>query len=136
MNRLIDVDRVFQPLIAGLNLPGTVAADLDVDSIDHVPFITHSSTIQQTANGPGLWACTLVVTVFIDASDATFPLIQDLYDGIHAWGTPPFGIVPNVAGIEEVVDVEAFTRQGKGVPMLNKLVTPYVGVFTLTLRNI
>ena len=134
---LIDTDRLFQTLLTRLDIPdATIANELDTDSFDQVPFITHRSSLQQTSNGPGLWGCTLTVVAFIVASDATFPTLQALYAGIHSWGDDPVeGIVTGVAAVEEVEDLEAFTRQSKGVPMLNAVVTPYVGSFGLTIRN-
>jgi len=137
MDDLIDSDRLFQHLFAALDIEGaTVAADLDVDSFDSVPFITHRSTISQSGNGPGLWTAALSVSVFVEATTSTFRVVQDVYRGIHSWDAHDAGIVPHIGTVETVDrDIEAFTRMGQSVDLNAKSVTQYVGSFELTLRN-
>lgn len=134
---LIDSDILFQSLIVGLDLPDvTVKAAIDADTFDKVPFISHSSTMQQSGNGRGLWTCVLNVNVFIEGRAANYSTVSALYAGIHSWADDPTaGILPGVAGVEEVEDIEAFSRAGQGVVLQNKVITPYQGSFTLTIRN-
>jgi hypothetical protein len=138
---LLNPDRLFQQLLIALDLTGvadgSIAADLDIDSFDRVPFITHNTTIAADRNGPGLWTAALTITAHIEAGIAHFPIIQELYAGIWSWDGPDDGIVPGVGAVERVEnEIQAFTRLGRGVPMLNKVVTPYVGSFELSIRNI
>jgi hypothetical protein len=134
---LIDSDRLFQQLLVGIEIPGvTVAADLDVDSFDDVPFVTHNASIAQSGNSEGIWTAALTVTAFIEANTESFKTVQALYDGIHAWGEAPWDhIVPGVGAVETIRDVEAFTRVGQAVRMFAKSVTQYTGSFELTIRN-
>lgn len=132
---LIDADRLFQSLIEAIDIPGaSVNAALNVDALDQIPYITHQSTISQSGNGPGLWAANLTVTLFIEVTNESFALLQALYAGIHAW-EDNLTAIPGVGAVEAVSDLEAFTRVQQGTPMLNKVVTPYVGSFELMIRN-
>lgn len=137
MDDLIDSDRLFSRLLDALDIPGAeVAADLDIDSFDDVPFITHHSLIAQTGNAPGLWSAVLTVNVFLEATDATFGIVRAVYRGIHSWEDPESGIVPGVGAVESIDrDVEAFTRRGQSVDLNAKSVTQYTGSFELTIRN-
>lgn len=138
MNELFDPDVLFQTLLVDLGIPGvTVAADVDADSFESVPIIIHNAQISQDRNGPGLWTCNLSITIHVDTDDPDhFEVVKAVYAGVWSWDWPTNGIVPDVAAVESVDrDNGAFTRLARGVPMLNKVVTPYAGVFELTLRN-
>lgn len=136
---LIDSDVLFQALLMeGEIVPaGQVAAEVDVDTFDAIPFVTHSSLIAQDGNGRGLWTATLQLTAFTDGTVSAFnAVVRPLYALVHSWGElPTNGIVPGVGAVERVQDIQAFNRQGKGVPMNNKTVVPYVGSFELSIRN-
>lgn len=134
---LINSDKLFQTLLTHIALPDGVSiiAEIDVDDFDVIPVITHNSTISQY-DPRGLWTANLTVNIFLDRSETPFSLVQQVYAGIHEWGDSPlFGVIPGVGAVEQVNDIEAFTRAGRGVPMLNKVVTPYVGSFELSIRN-
>ncbi|MBQ9917356.1 MAG: hypothetical protein IJO71_09170 [Microbacterium sp.] len=137
MDDLIDADSLFSQLLDALEIPdATIAVDLDVDSFDDVPFVTHHSIIAQAGNGPGLWSALLTVNIFLEVTDDTFGVVQALYRGIHSWDDPDKGIVPEVGAVETVErDVEAFTRRGPSVDLNAKSVTQYTGSFELTIRN-
>lgn len=141
MNDLIDIDRLIQTLLEstmdGIVPPSSIAADLDVDDLDNIPFITHNTSIAQDRNGNGFWSANLTLVAHVEASTAAFnTIIRPLYLGVHSWDLPQNGIVPGVGAVERVEqDIQAFTRLGRGVPMLNKVVTPYVGSFELSIRN-
>lgn len=134
MGPLLDADTLFQTLLTRLAIPGaTVEADLDVDSFDEVPFITHQSIIAQDNNGPGLWTVTLSVNLFIGPENP-FPTVASLYAGIWSWNLPLEGVVDGVGSVSEVIDGSAFSRLG-AAQMLNKVVTQYVGSFELAVHH-
>ncbi|GAA2577318.1 hypothetical protein [Microbacterium binotii] len=137
---LLDSDRLFQALLERLELPGaTVVADLDFDSFDDVPLITHRSFVAQEGNGRGIWRATLTINAFVDISSEPDPwttVIQPLYDGIHAWGDSPLaGVIDGVGAVSSVDrDIEALNRHGNAVELDAKSITTYTGSFELTIR--
>ena len=139
---MLNNDRLFQALLtsiatsAGMDI-NSVAADLDVNSIDFIPFITHSSSAAQDKNGPNLWSVQLDVSIFLETGATPFTFVQDIYDGIHAWDSPAMtGIVSGVGAVVSIdQEINAFRRTQDGVKMLNKLVAQYVGSWQLTVRT-
>lgn len=136
MSGLLHVDRLFQALLTeGLPDDYEVAADLDVDSIDFIPFITHRSFTNQTGNADGLWSVTLSVRLFTEAASA-FDSAATLYDVIHAWAeSPTAGILPGIGGIEQVEDSSALARVVT-TSMMNKFVTQYDGTFQILVKKL
>lgn len=135
---LIDNDHLFQSLFVagGILTPDQVAAEVDADTFDQIPFLIHSSLIAQDANADGLWRCQLQVTVYTDGTTAAFrDVVRPFYTLVHSWDFPTNGIVPGVGSVERVADVQAFNRQGKGTSLNNKFVVPYIGSFELSIRN-
>lgn len=134
MGLLLNNDRLFQSLLTEIKPAGSeVAADLDVDSFDAVPFITHNSLIAQDRNGAGLWTVQLNVNLFVGPENP-FPTVNALYEGIWSWDQPQNGVVAGIGHVVEVTDGNAFSRLG-AAQMLNKVVTQYVGSFRLTVRS-
>ena len=135
MAELLDAALLFQRLLDESKPEGsTVAGDLDMDSFDEIPFITHSTLIQQAGNGPGVWNVTLTVNLFLDPAGA-FPVVAAVYRAIHAWGEDPdAGVVADLAGIEEVEDLNAFVPVSGEVVMNNKVCRHYQGTFNIVAR--
>lgn len=134
-NRLLDAGLLFQTLLDAAKPEGsTVAADLDVESFDAVPFITHSWTIAQDRNGPGLWSVMLTINLFLETTGA-FDTVAGLYEAIHAWGEDPdAAIVPGVGAVESVEDSSAIQPVSGEVLMNTKAVRHYQGTFEITAR--
>ncbi|ALJ22043.1 hypothetical protein [Microbacterium sp. No. 7] len=139
---MLNHTRLFQTLLTAVGNThgaGGVAADLDVDTIDHIPFITHSSQAAQNRNGPGLYTVSLDVNIFLDHRETPFSFVQDIYDSIHAWVEHPFdtGTAPGVGAVTSIDNENsAFTRVTAGVHMTNKLVTQWRASWELTAREL
>lgn len=136
---MIRVDKVMQRLITDIPTPGvvkTVAADLDVDSIDHLPFITHATQVAQDRNAAGLYSGVLTVNIFLAPADTPLTFVEAIYDGVWSWDRFDGGDMPGVGGVEAIdSEIQAFTRLATAVQMLNKSVTQYVGSWNLTIRE-
>jgi hypothetical protein len=134
--KLLDNDQLFQKLIVGIAPPGaSVAADLDVNSFEEIPFITHFSTAVQDGNANGLWIVTLSVSLFDEPANA-FSRVEQLYQGIWGWDDPTKGIVPGIGAIESIdQELSAFSRVGGEAQMENKTAIQYTGSWQLTARN-
>lgn len=114
----------------------TLAAELDVDSIDTLPFITYNVRGgDQSGNGPGLWSSPLTIRVFAEGQDAGWELCRDLYRVIHLWAEPGNSTVPGVAYVTNVTDLSKFSRDAT-VAMEGKQITQYTGSFELITRTI
>ncbi|MCJ1709228.1 hypothetical protein [Microbacterium sp. VKM Ac-2923] len=135
MAKLLNAALLFQTLLADDAPPSaTVASDLDVDSFDEIPFVTHSANIAQDGAGPDLWTATLVVNIFAPPRDS-FDVAAYLYAAITGWGEDPdAGIVPGVGAVERLDDLNAFVQVSGEVSMVNKIVVHYQGTFTLLVR--
>lgn len=137
---MLDADALFQSLLTAIptTVDKAVAADLDVGSIELLPFVTHSSLFAQDRNGPGLYSLTLSVSLFIDETMTTETTPSELYKGIWGWVTSPTaGVVPAVGAVESILrEISAFVRLTSGVQMLNTSVTQYVGSWELTVREL
>jgi len=140
---LLDGEQVVNALlIRGLPEEIDIAADLDVNSIDELPCLTYTLNGDgQSENGPGLFTYTLTLSAFGDGLDQTFALAKAVYACVWSWDQDPqLTHVINdetnrlIGWVEDVEDVSSFSRVGS-VDMVGKLVTQYVGVFSLTLRN-
>lgn len=130
-----DEQLVFALLSRDLDDSVTVAAELDVDSIDTLPFVTFlSAGGEQGSNGPGLWSVQLTVNVFGDGSTAAWETCRAVYRAIHAWAKPGASSLPNLGHVSRVTDLSKFARVA-AVAMQGKQITQYVGTFTLMIRN-
>lgn len=133
---LLNAGRLFQTLLEDASDVAEVAADLDVDSFDEVPFVTHSELIAQDGNANGLWTVTLTVNIFVDAARNPHETVSAIYDLIRSWGEhPTAGVVPGVGGVENVEDLQAFTPLPGAAQMLNKVVRQYNGSFSIGVRH-
>jgi hypothetical protein len=115
-----------------------VAAELDVDSIDSLPFVTFIVTGgDQGANGPGLWAASLALNVFAQGQDEAWVTARAVYGAVHKWDTPGASILdaaPELGYVSRVTDLNKFSRVGS-VEMQGKNITQYLGTFELKIRN-
>lgn len=131
---LLNADVMFQTLYVDALDGIGVGADLDIDSFDHVPFLTHQSVIAQVPNGRGAWQVTHAVNMFLEPEDA-FTHTTTVYDFIHSWGEAPrAGLVDDVGVVVTVEDLNAFSAMSGEVDMLNKIVRHYQAQFTLLVR--
>lgn len=136
---MLDADTMFQSLLFDLAPTGAgVAAELDVGSFDALPYIVHSSQVQQDRNHEGLYTVTLSASLFLDHAETSFSFVSDMYDGIYSWvQSPTAGIVAGVGAIESMdQELSAFNRLTSGVQMMNKVVTQYVGSWEFTVREL
>ena len=137
---MLATDELFQGLLTAIPTTADkeVAADLNVDSFEHLPMVTHSSIFAQDRNGRGLYSVTLSVSLFIDhAHPQMTEFIGELYDGIWKWDTDPHaGFLPSVGAVEAIErELSAFSRLTSGVQMPNNTITQYVGSWELTVRE-
>ena len=135
---LLATDRLFQALFAQPDSMADfeVASDLDVSSIDYLPFLVHSSSASEDQNSDGLWSVLLNVYLYLEARTA-FDSAAVVYDVIKAWGKHPAnGVVPGVGGIEEVKVLSAPARRSGVMDMINKQAVQYDGAFELTVRKL
>lgn len=132
---LLNSDLLFQTLFAeGLSFDA--AADLDADTIDDLPALTHSSSVAQTGNADGLWEGILVVHLFAFAQTA-FSKAAEVYSLVHSWGNHPLeGVVPGVGAVEVVTDMNALSRATGEIQMDTKQVVQYDGTFTVVIRKL
>lgn len=141
---MLNADRFFQTLLAReiAALPGgyggAVGADLDTDSFEEIPFVTHRSLVAQDRNAPGLYSVTVSINLFIDVAEVPFSWVVGLYDAIQAWGSAEMtGVVTGVAAVEQIdEEIAAFDRLSGGVQMLGKTVTQLNGSWRLTVRKL
>lgn len=113
----------------------TIAAELDVDSIDHLPFVTFSVRGgDQVGNGPGLWNVPVTFRVFAEGQDSTWELCRDLFTIVHEWATPGASTLTGLGHVSAVDDVSKFSRDAT-VDIQGKNVTQYSGSFDLLIRN-
>lgn len=132
---LLDNDGLFNTLLSAIAIEGeNVGAELDEGSYAGIPYISHFSTAAQDLNGPGGWAGTLTVNIFVDAADG-FAVARRFYAGIHAWNEPGVGVIPGIGGITEIGDISAFSRIGGVVQMEAKSVVQYTGSFEYAATN-
>lgn len=130
---LLDDERlVYTLLTEDAGAIGTIAADLDVESIDQVPFITFTTVGEGQTRGVGFWPVTLTLSVFAEATNA-FEITQQLYAVIHGWTGR---VVPGVGGVQDVDDIAKFGRIGSNVDMIGKTISQRTGSFALTLRSL
>ncbi len=139
---MLNADRLFQTLLTGIATDlgvsdDSVGADLDTDSFEYVPFITHRSLVAQNRNGEGLYSVSLTVSLFLDVSETDFEWVEQFHDRIMLWDSVEMtGIVPGVGGVESIDrEIAAFDRMTSGAQMLNKSVTQFVGSWELTVRK-
>lgn len=133
---MLDNDQLFNTLIRDITPPeASVAGDLDVNSFEEIPFVTHFSTASQEGNANGLWTVVLTVSLFDEPATA-FAMVKTLYKGIWAWNDPTKGIVPGIGAIESIdQELSAFSRVGGEAQMENKTAIQYTGSWQLTARN-
>lgn len=111
----------------------TTEADLDVDSIEEIPFVTHSEIIARVDES--LWDVNLTINLFLDPAGAQ-PIVDVLYDVVTTWAeNPDAGIIPGVGAVEKLEDASAFMPVSGEVLMVNKVVRHYQGSFNLRVRN-
>ena len=131
---LLNADVLFQSLYTEALPEMGVGSDLDVDSFDAVPFLTHQSIIAQLPNGRGAWQITHTVNMFLEPDDA-YMHTSRVYDLVHSWGEEPrAGLVDDVGVVVGVEDLNAFSAQSGDVDMLNKIVRHYAAQFTMVAR--
>ena len=134
---LLDDEQLFYFLLSrDKPADSVVSAELDVDSIDFLPFTTFRvSGSGQDGNGPGLWTATLSLTVYIESGDGAFDVCKHWYQKVHGWALPGVGILADVGSVEQVEDLSKFSRVVSGLSIIGKHATQYVGSFDLTLRS-
>ena len=131
---LLNVDVLFQTLYADALPAMGVGSDLDTDSFDEVPFLTHQSVIAQMPSGKGAWQVTHTVNLFLEPAGA-FAHTSAVYDLVHSWGDAPrAGLVEDVGVVVTVEDLNAFSAMSGEVDMLNKVVRHYQAQFTILAR--
>lgn len=131
---LLKADVLFNTLYSEALPAFEVASDLDTDSFDLIPFLTHQSVIAQIPNGRGAWQITHSVNLFLEPADAD-EHTSTVYDLVHSWGEAPrAGLVENVGVVVTVEDLNAFSAMSGDVDMLNKVVRHYGAQFTILAR--
>lgn len=114
----------------------TLAAELDVESIDSMPFVTFNLRGgDQSGNGPGLWSCPLTIRVFAEGQDAAWELCSDLYRAVHMWAESGHSTVAGLGYVAVTTDLSKFSRDAS-VQMKGKNITQYTGSFELIIRSI
>lgn len=133
-DQLLDAAQLFQTLFTR-DLPNaSVAFDLDVDSFEHIPFVTHTSLIAQDGNGEGLWTVTLIVNLFVAPHDAQ-AFAASVYRVIRRWAADPEKTyIEGVGSLDLIEDANAFVPVSGTVTMLNKVVRQYQGSFNMRAR--
>lgn len=133
---LVDDERlIFTLLVRDAPEGYTIAAELDIDTIDGLPFASFAVTGgEQGGNGPGLWTVYLTVNAFNEGQDATWDMCRVLYRIVHGWGELGTGALPGVGYVSSVRDVSKFTRTAAAV-LEGKQITQYTGSFALTIRS-
>ena len=104
MAKLLHAGELFQSLLddasAARDDLWTTEADLDVDSIEEIPFVTHSETIARVDEN--LWDVNLTINLFLDPAGAQ-PVVDALYEAVTGWGeAPDAGIIPGVGCLAPV----------------------------------
>lgn len=137
MAKLLHAGELFQTLLSDASAARgdlwTTEADLDVDSIEEIPFVTHSETIARVDEN--LWDVNLTVNLFLEPVSAQ-AIVDALYEDVTSWGEDPdAGVVQGVGGIERLEDSSAFVPISGEVLMVNKIVRHYQGSFSLRVRN-
>lgn len=131
---LLAADELFQTLFIAALPDFGVGSDLDTDSFDQVPFLTHQSVIAQLPNGKGGWQVTLTVNLFLEPADA-FERCSAVYDVVQDWGElPRNGLVEDVGVVVTVEDLNAFSAMSGEVEMLNKVIRHYQAQFSILAR--
>lgn len=131
---LIDDERlVFQLLRRDLPPGVMVAAELDVEAWDELPFVTFITAGDSSGNGPGLWECSLTLNIFGEG-EAAFALAQEVYQAVHSWDMPGVAVLPGIGSVEAVADVSKPSRTAS-VSIGGKNTTQYSAIFRLALRN-
>lgn len=136
VNHLLKRDAPTPADIPWLRTAGVIEAELDVDSIDMLPFTTYRvSGSGQDGNGPGIWTATLTMNVYLESGDAAFDVCRHWYRKVHRWSVPGEGVVDGVGSVSEVEDLSKFSRVVSGLSIIGKHATQYVGSFGLALRS-
>lgn len=113
----------------------TVGAELDIDSIDHLPLVTFGSVGgNPVSNGPGLWSIPITFRVFAEGQDATWELCRDLHEAVMNWALPGVANAEGIGQVHAVSVVSKFSRDAT-VDMQGKNVNQYSGSFELIVRN-
>lgn len=137
MAKLLHAGELIQVLLSNASAERdhlwTTEADLDVDSIEALPFVTHSETIARVDEN--LWDVNLTINLFLEPLAAQ-PIVDELYDVVTGWGEDPdAGIALGIGAIERLEDSSAFIPITGEVLMVNKTVRHYQGSFSLRVRN-
>lgn len=131
---LLAADELFQTLFTTALPAFGIGSDLDTDSFDEVPFLTHQSVIAQLPNGTGGWQVTLTVNLFLEPGNA-FEHCTAVYDVVQDWGElPRNGLVEAVGVVVTVEDLNAFSAMSGEVEMLNKVIRHYQAQFAILAR--
>jgi len=124
---------------AGFDEDVTVAADIDVQVMDELPYWTFSVIGDgQQSNGDDLWSYTLTVSVFAEGMDATKNSARAMYDLVHAWDTDPGATQLTTGGdtiwVSSLDDIDLPSRLASA-EIAGRNITQYTGSFGLALRN-
>lgn len=140
---MIDADQYVYQLLAGaaaaVTPTPTVAADMDVDLIDELPFWSFTVTGDgQIANGPGLWTFQLLMNFFADGRDACFATASAAYQIVHGWDDDPAQTVLDIEGVQvwvsELTDIDVPSRTAS-VQIDGRDLVQFTGSFALALRS-
>lgn len=140
---MIDAEQYIYQLVTrdalALDVSPTVASDLDVDTIDELPFWGFTVTGDgQVANGPGLWTFQLSWNVFAEGRDAAFASAAQLYALHHAWMEDPSTTVLEIEDqpiwVAELEDIDIFSRTARSV-INGRDIVQFTGTFALAIRS-
>jgi hypothetical protein len=111
---------LYQLLRKGLVEDITLKPDLEVDAIDHFPYVTFTGMGNNSLDGggampPSAWDWTLEVSVFhVDLDDAK-AVAEAVYDLVHSWNDPwgTAHIIDGLGHATEVTDRSLVQRVGE-----------------------
>lgn len=117
---MLDGDALlYQLLRKGLAPEVTLKPDLEVDTIDRVPYVTYTgvggNSIADNGVTPIAWTWTLVVNVFHTDLDEAKDVAEAVYDLVHGWNDV-WGTSHKIAGLghaAEVSDLSLFSKTGQ-----------------------
>jgi hypothetical protein len=130
-----DEQLIFQLLRRDLDDSVQVASEMDVDSIEDLPFVSFSlSGGEQDGNGPGLWRSSLTLNVFDKSQDSAWETCRELYRSVRTWEIPGESSIEGLGYVSSVTDMSKFSRIAT-VTLQGKNIVQYSGMFFLTIRS-
>jgi len=132
----LDTDLLLQKLLRrDIAQTVTVLGELDFDTIENTPAVTHSSTTPgQGSNGLGLRRVTVTLNLYALTVATAVEVADQVTRAVHAWDAPDSAGIDGVGTVEKVTDIDELSHVDSPT-LIGKDVVQYSGSFELLIRS-